>query len=68
MFEFWHVKHYNTCTYTYIENDVQLVGLIQSIITPDNLGSEADGETEAATTASAVGHINVHAFSMHMTT
>lgn len=40
-----------------LENDVQLVGVIQSIITPDNLGSEAEGETEAVTTASAVGHI-----------
>ncbi len=39
-----------------VENDVQLVGLIQSIITPDNLGSEADGDTEATTTASAVSH------------
>ncbi len=42
-------------SYFLSENDVQLVGVIQSIITPDNLGSEAEGETEVVTTASAVG-------------
>ena len=53
-----HSPSTNMCTYL-AEIDVQLVGLIQSIITPDHSAPNVDGEVVTATTASDVSHMIV---------